>query len=56
MNSRRKHFSRLKSALGVDEEKLKEVYELITKLNPKPGESQTSVKNEYIIPDFHLTG
>lgn len=51
----KKHFARLKSVLGISEEMLKEVYTLITKLNPKPGESQTVVKHEYIIPDFQLT-
>lgn len=51
----KKHFSKLKSALGITEETLKEVYGLITRLNPKPGGSQSHVKHEYIIPDFILT-
>lgn len=51
----KKHFSKLRSRLGISEEKLKEVYGLIIKLNPKPGESQTAVKHEYIIPDFLLS-
>lgn len=51
----KKHFKRLRSALNLSEEELKEVYTEITRLNPKPGESQTVIKHEYIIPDFILT-
>lgn len=50
----KKHFSKLKSALGVSEEKLKDVYQEITRLNPKPGGAPSNAKNEYIIPDFTL--
>jgi RNA polymerase sigma-54 factor len=52
---KKKHFSKIRSRLGISEEELKEVYEMIKKLNPKPGESQSVVKHEYIIPDFILT-
>ncbi|MEO0471714.1 MAG: RNA polymerase factor sigma-54, partial [Bacteroidota bacterium] len=52
---KKKHFSKLRSRLGIREEELKDVYEIIKKLNPKPGESQSIVKHEYIIPDFILT-
>ncbi len=51
----KKHFTKLRSRLGITEEQLKLVYDIIVKLNPKPGESQTTVKHEYIIPDFILT-
>jgi RNA polymerase sigma-54 factor len=51
----KKHFSKLKSRMGMTEQELKDVYNLIIKLNPKPGESQSIVKHEYIIPDFILT-
>ncbi|MCI4669069.1 MAG: RNA polymerase factor sigma-54 [Bacteroidia bacterium] len=51
----KKHFSKLRSRLGMTEEELKEVYHTIIKLNPKPGESQSIVKHEYIIPDFLLS-
>lgn len=51
----KKHFNKLRSRLGITEEQLKEVYLVITKLNPKPGESQSVVKHEYIIPDFILS-
>ncbi len=48
----KKHFARLQTVLGIPPEKLKEVYELITHLNPKPGESQSETRHEYIVPDF----
>ncbi|MEM7657868.1 MAG: RNA polymerase factor sigma-54, partial [Bacteroidota bacterium] len=51
----KKHFSKLRSRLSMTEQELKDVYLMITKLNPKPGESQSVIKHEYIIPDFILT-
>lgn len=51
----KKHFSKIRSRMGITEEELREAYDVITHLNPKPGESQTLVRNEYIIPDFTLT-
>jgi RNA polymerase sigma-54 factor len=51
----KKHFSKIRSRLGLDEETFKEVYELIRKLNPKPGESESVIRHQYIIPDFILT-
>ncbi len=51
----KKHFSKIRSRLSIDDEMLKDVYDLIIKLNPKPGESQTVIKHEYIIPDFLLS-
>lgn len=51
----KKHFSKIRSKLGVSEEELKEVYTIITRLNPKPGDSQTVIKHEHIIPDFSMT-
>ena len=52
----KKHFSKLTGKLGVDEDELKEAYECITKLDPKPGaggDSPTNTKN-YIEPDFQV--
>lgn len=51
----KKHFSKIRSRLGLSEEELRAAYDVITHLNPKPGESQTIVRNEYITPDFTLT-
>jgi len=51
----KKHFTKIRSRLGIKEAQFKEAYKLITKLNPKPGDNQVTAKNEYIIPDFILT-
>jgi RNA polymerase sigma-54 factor len=51
----KKHFDKIMDKLDLDADLFKEVYHLITKLNPKPGESETEIKNQYIIPDFLLT-
>jgi RNA polymerase sigma-54 factor len=51
----KKHFDKIRSRLGVPDEDLKQAYQVITHLNPKPGESQSIVKDEYIIPDFIVT-
>ncbi len=51
----KKHFDKIMDKLDLDGDFFKEVYHLITKLNPKPGESETEIKNQYIIPDFLLT-
>lgn len=48
----RKHFDKMRSRLGVSDEMLRDAYELIKKLNPKPGEPTGSTKHEVIIPDF----
>lgn len=50
----KKHFSKLRARLNLSEDELKDVYDVIIRLNPKPGESQSVVKHEYIIPDFLL--
>lgn len=48
----KKHFDKIYSKTGLDEEEFKEVYQLINHLNPKPGESETVIRQQYIIPDF----
>ncbi|PSR06038.1 MAG: RNA polymerase sigma-54 factor, partial [Bacteroidetes bacterium SW_10_40_5] len=50
-----KHYERLMKALKIDREQLKEVLEVITHLNPKPGEGSQNLKAEYINPDFIVT-
>jgi len=51
----KKHFDKIMDRTGASETEFKAAYKLITRLNPKPGESQTAVKLNYIIPDFLLT-
>ena len=51
----KKHYDKMMRSLKVDEAELREAIHLITKLNPKPGESASDAKNQYIVPDFILT-
>ena len=50
-----KHYDKLMKHLQIDKEQLKKAIDIITHLNPKPGESQMNVKSQYIIPDFVVT-
>ncbi|MEA3494610.1 MAG: RNA polymerase factor sigma-54 [Bacteroidota bacterium] len=47
-----KHYEKLMKNVGITKDKLKEIINVITHLNPKPGESQINVKTQYITPDF----
>lgn len=47
-----KHYDKLLSALSISSDELKEVLEIIGKLNPKPGEGLVTNKENYLIPDF----
>lgn len=51
----RKHYEKLKRQLKVNDDQLRDAIAQIIKLNPKPGENQTDVKTQYIIPDFMVT-
>jgi len=48
----KKHFKEVQKKLGISEEKLKEVIDIIKKLNPKPGEGISITENNTVIPDF----
>jgi RNA polymerase sigma-54 factor len=51
----KKHYERIKLRLGIDDEELKKAMEVITHLNPKPGDTSTGdVKSQYLIPDYIL--
>ncbi len=50
-----KHFEALQRKLGVSEVALKEAYDLIQHLNPKPGEGDLIPQQNYIVPDFTVT-
>ncbi|MBI1185540.1 RNA polymerase factor sigma-54 [bacterium] len=50
-----KHYDKLLKSLKIETEELKSAIELITRLNPKPGESQSEAKTQYVIPDFMVT-
>ena len=54
----KKHYQKIQKKLDTeDEEFVRDAIDLIVKLNPKPGggNTNTAVKNQYIIPDFILT-
>lgn len=50
-----KHYDKLLKSLKIETEELRSAIELITRLNPKPGESQSEAKTQYVIPDFLVT-
>jgi RNA polymerase sigma-54 factor len=50
----KRHFDKLTKRLHISESQLKSVIQLISRLNPKPGESQSQDKTTYIVPDFLL--
>lgn len=52
----RKHFTKLQNRLGVNEEELKEGFELIKNLDPRPGAflSPEEDSSQYIEPDFEV--
>ncbi len=47
-----KHFDKIMQKLEIDEYALKEAYDLIQRLNPKPGEGNFIPQQNYIVPDF----
>lgn len=50
----RKHYEKLCSRIKISENQLREAIQVITKLNPKPGDAGPAGKSQYIIPDFIL--
>ncbi len=52
----KKHFTKIKARLKIDDEELKACMEEIAKLNPKPGAAHSSDTkiNAQIIPDFSI--
>ncbi|KAB2915926.1 MAG: RNA polymerase factor sigma-54 [Bacteroidetes bacterium] len=48
----KKHYEKMLRQLKVKDEDFREAVTLITKLNPKPGDSGTNIKTQYIVPDF----
>ena len=47
-----KRYEKILSEINVDREELKDIIEVIAKLNPKPGLGLYNTKHNYIIPDF----
>ncbi|MFC4871592.1 RNA polymerase factor sigma-54 [Negadavirga shengliensis] len=51
----KKHYDKILKKCNLDEESLKEVIHMITRLNPKPGGiSDGIMRTQYVIPDFIL--
>jgi RNA polymerase sigma-54 factor len=50
----KKHYEKIQKRLNLDNEQLKDVIKVITKLNPKPGSTDDNGINQYIIPDYIL--
>jgi RNA polymerase sigma-54 factor len=52
----KKHYDKILKKLDIDEEELKEVINVIIKLNPKPGNTSSGLaRTQYLMPDFLLT-
>lgn len=52
----KKHYDKIQKKCHVGEEELKEIINMITRLNPKPGGvADGLIRTQYIIPDFILT-
>lgn len=49
-----KRYDKIISDIDIDREELREIIELISKLNPKPGLGLLNTKHNYIIPDFNI--
>ena len=47
-----KHYDQIMRRLGVEGFELKEAYELVQRLDPKPGEGDFEASENYITPDF----
>ncbi len=47
-----KHFSAIKRKIHVSDEELKQAFDLVQRLNPKPGEGEFTAAQNYITPDF----
>ncbi|PAP76032.1 RNA polymerase factor sigma-54 [Rubrivirga marina] len=47
-----KHFDAIKRKLNLDDFELKEAYDLVRSLDPKPGEGDFATQTNYITPDF----
>ena len=47
----RHDYAQLKQVIGVDEDRLREAVQLISGLNPRPGEDMNEKPAEYVVPD-----
>jgi len=47
-----KHFEQIMRKLDIDDEELKAAFDLVQRLDPKPGEGAFSAQTNYVTPDF----
>jgi len=47
-----KHFEKIAKLLNISLEKVNELFEIIHKLNPIPGNMESAIERDYIYPDF----
>lgn len=50
-----KHFDQIMRKLGIEDAELKEAFDLIRSLDPKPGEGDVVAQTNYITPDYTVT-
>jgi RNA polymerase sigma-54 factor len=51
----KKHFDKVMKRLGINEDELKQAYECILMLDPKPGlDTANATGSDYIVPDFDV--
>lgn len=52
----KKHYEKIQRGLGLTDEQLRDVMNLITRLNPKPGgvAGETNNVESYVVPDFFI--
>ena len=52
----RKHYEKIQKGLSISDDQLKDVIQLITRLNPRPGGQAADESKElnYVIPDFFI--
>lgn len=52
----KKHYEKIQRGLGIDDDQLKEVMQVIVRLNPKPGGhvGEMNKAENYVVPDFFI--
>lgn len=51
----KKHYEKIAEVLGISIDEVKKILEVISHLNPKPGEGTIDAQQNYLTPDFIVT-
>lgn len=51
----KKHFDKIQQELHITQDMLRKAFEVIMRLNPKPGEGTITSSFNYVVPDFFVT-